>query len=334
MGACRRPAIQGKSAPNAFHWGKLSSTVAVLSGFRRRPCRARPAGRPRRRARRPPLDTVKIVTGFPPGGTSDTLCRRVAENLRGGTYTKTALVENKPGAGGQIAVQAHEGRTDRRQRPAADAGLDADDLSAHLQEPGLRRLHRRHRRDAGLHLRFRLLRRSGRARQREGHPGLPRLVQGQSRQGQLRLAGGGRGAALHRRAAGPGRRHRAEARALSRHAARRPGPGRGPDPGGLGAGRRVHPAGQCRQDPLPRRVGRHAQPLCAQRPDLRRAGLQGPGVLRMVRLLRAGRHAGAGGAAGQRRPAHRAGPEGRDRWPGRDGPGGDVLDARSSSRRC
>ena len=56
-----------------------------------------------------PHDVVKIVTGFPPGGTSDTLCRRVAENLSGGTYTKSALVENKAGAGGQIAVQAMKG---------------------------------------------------------------------------------------------------------------------------------------------------------------------------------------------------------------------------------
>jgi tripartite-type tricarboxylate transporter receptor subunit TctC len=56
-----------------------------------------------------PLDSVKIITGFPPGGTSDTLCRRVAENLRGTAYTKSALVENKPGAGGQIAVQSMKG---------------------------------------------------------------------------------------------------------------------------------------------------------------------------------------------------------------------------------
>ena len=55
------------------------------------------------------LDTVKIITGFPPGGTSDTLCRRVAEGLRGGSYTKLALVDNKPGAGGQIAVQSMKG---------------------------------------------------------------------------------------------------------------------------------------------------------------------------------------------------------------------------------
>jgi tripartite-type tricarboxylate transporter receptor subunit TctC len=56
-----------------------------------------------------PLEVVKIVTGFPPGGTSDTLCRRVAEKLRGGAYTKSALVDNKAGAGGQIAVQSMKG---------------------------------------------------------------------------------------------------------------------------------------------------------------------------------------------------------------------------------
>src|SRR5258707_2182485 len=53
-----------------------------------------------------PLEVVKIVTGFPPGGTSDTLCRRVAENLRGGVYTKSALVATKASPVGQIAVQS------------------------------------------------------------------------------------------------------------------------------------------------------------------------------------------------------------------------------------
>jgi tripartite-type tricarboxylate transporter receptor subunit TctC len=51
------------------------------------------------------METVKIVTGFPPGGTSDTLCRRVAESLRG-NYAKAAFVENRTGAAGQIAVEA------------------------------------------------------------------------------------------------------------------------------------------------------------------------------------------------------------------------------------
>lgn len=49
------------------------------------------------------IDTFKIVTGFAAGGTSDTLCRRVATKMSPG-YANTAVVENRTGAGGQIAV--------------------------------------------------------------------------------------------------------------------------------------------------------------------------------------------------------------------------------------
>jgi tripartite-type tricarboxylate transporter receptor subunit TctC len=49
------------------------------------------------------VESVKIVTGFPPGGTSDTICRRVAERLAP-TYARSAVVDNKTGAGGQIAI--------------------------------------------------------------------------------------------------------------------------------------------------------------------------------------------------------------------------------------
>ncbi|WP_157269626.1 Bug family tripartite tricarboxylate transporter substrate binding protein [Azohydromonas aeria] len=49
------------------------------------------------------VDTLKIVTGFAAGGTSDTVCRRLADALRN-QYARTALVENKTGAGGQIAI--------------------------------------------------------------------------------------------------------------------------------------------------------------------------------------------------------------------------------------
>ncbi len=52
-----------------------------------------------------PYDAVKIITGFPPGGTSDTICRRVASKLAPG-YGKSVVVENRAGAGGQIAVQS------------------------------------------------------------------------------------------------------------------------------------------------------------------------------------------------------------------------------------
>jgi tripartite-type tricarboxylate transporter receptor subunit TctC len=50
------------------------------------------------------VDTLRIITGFAAGGTSDTICRRVAQRLQG-EYAKAAVVENKTGAGGQIAIQ-------------------------------------------------------------------------------------------------------------------------------------------------------------------------------------------------------------------------------------
>jgi tripartite-type tricarboxylate transporter receptor subunit TctC len=51
------------------------------------------------------FDTVRIITGFPPGGTSDTICRRVASKLAP-AYGKSVVVENRTGAGGQIAIQS------------------------------------------------------------------------------------------------------------------------------------------------------------------------------------------------------------------------------------
>jgi tripartite-type tricarboxylate transporter receptor subunit TctC len=50
------------------------------------------------------IENLKIVTGFAPGGTSDTTCRRVATRMSPG-YANVAVVENRSGAGGQIAVQ-------------------------------------------------------------------------------------------------------------------------------------------------------------------------------------------------------------------------------------
>lgn len=54
-------------------------------------------------ARAQTLDTARILTGFPAGGTVDVVARRMADRLRG-SYAKTVLVENKPGAGGRLAV--------------------------------------------------------------------------------------------------------------------------------------------------------------------------------------------------------------------------------------
>ena len=49
------------------------------------------------------LATARILTGFPAGGTLDAVARRVADNMRS-SYAKVVLVENKPGAGGRLAV--------------------------------------------------------------------------------------------------------------------------------------------------------------------------------------------------------------------------------------
>jgi tripartite-type tricarboxylate transporter receptor subunit TctC len=49
-------------------------------------------------------ELLRIITGFAAGGTSDTICRRCATQLAP-SYAKTAVVENRTGAGGQIAIQ-------------------------------------------------------------------------------------------------------------------------------------------------------------------------------------------------------------------------------------
>ena len=49
------------------------------------------------------LERARILCGFPLGSTSDAMSRRVAEKLRG-TCANNVVVDNKPGAGGQIAI--------------------------------------------------------------------------------------------------------------------------------------------------------------------------------------------------------------------------------------
>ena len=53
---------------------------------------------------------VKIVLGFPAGATSDLLTRLVADHMRQ-TLGQPVIVENKPGAGGQIANEGVKGAT-------------------------------------------------------------------------------------------------------------------------------------------------------------------------------------------------------------------------------
>src|SRR3712207_1134277 len=54
----------------------------------------------------PTLDRLaRIVIGFPPGGSSDTVARIYAERLRG-AYAPQVVVENRAGATGRLALEA------------------------------------------------------------------------------------------------------------------------------------------------------------------------------------------------------------------------------------
>jgi tripartite-type tricarboxylate transporter receptor subunit TctC len=49
---------------------------------------------------------VRILVGAPPGGTTDTMARSLAQELGRALGGRTVLVENRPGAGGNIAAEA------------------------------------------------------------------------------------------------------------------------------------------------------------------------------------------------------------------------------------
>ena len=48
-------------------------------------------------------ELARILIGFPPGGSTDVIARRLADKMKG-QYASSVIVENKPGAGAQIAV--------------------------------------------------------------------------------------------------------------------------------------------------------------------------------------------------------------------------------------
>jgi tripartite-type tricarboxylate transporter receptor subunit TctC len=82
----RRQALHNLSLPLA------SSALSPLSAFAQNTL---------------PIEQVKVVCGFPAGGTADTTSRRVADKLGGSAFTRNnAVVENKTGAGGRIAIEA------------------------------------------------------------------------------------------------------------------------------------------------------------------------------------------------------------------------------------
>lgn len=53
------------------------------------------------------VDQCKIFYGFPAGSSGDSVARRVGEKMAGTAFSKNAaVVENKPGAGGRIALES------------------------------------------------------------------------------------------------------------------------------------------------------------------------------------------------------------------------------------
>jgi tripartite-type tricarboxylate transporter receptor subunit TctC len=55
--------------------------------------------------------TLRILVGFPPGGGTDAIARVLADALKDELGGATIIVENKPGAGGQLAAQALKAAT-------------------------------------------------------------------------------------------------------------------------------------------------------------------------------------------------------------------------------
>lgn len=64
---------------------------------------ALPAAWPRIARAQAPLDQLRIVVGYPPGGSIDIVARELAERLAP-RHARQVLVDNKPGAAGRLAV--------------------------------------------------------------------------------------------------------------------------------------------------------------------------------------------------------------------------------------
>jgi tripartite-type tricarboxylate transporter receptor subunit TctC len=79
--------------------------LSTRRAFVRSTCALASLGLPRAARAQGSPDLARILCGFPAGGTSDAMSRRIADKLRG-SYAPNVVVENKTGAGGQAAIAA------------------------------------------------------------------------------------------------------------------------------------------------------------------------------------------------------------------------------------
>ncbi len=78
---------------------RLASLLACMAAF------AAPAPAQTQTAADYPSRGLRVIVPFPPGGASDTLGRMVAQHLSA-AWGQAAVVENRPGAGGNIGAEA------------------------------------------------------------------------------------------------------------------------------------------------------------------------------------------------------------------------------------
>src|SRR6218665_169587 len=109
---CPRPPAAGATRmmhtrPQFIHPPRCAPPLTPPSPPAPRAGPAAPRGpRPPRPVRAQAIGPVKILYGFSAGSAGDTVARRVGDKLAGSAYTShAAVVENKPGASGRIALE-------------------------------------------------------------------------------------------------------------------------------------------------------------------------------------------------------------------------------------
>src|ERR1044071_1761800 len=78
--------------------GVLQAAAAVGAGL------ASPLASPGLVRAQDAIDSLKILVGFPPGGSADVVSRHLGERLAPG-FARNVIVDNRPGAAGRIAIE-------------------------------------------------------------------------------------------------------------------------------------------------------------------------------------------------------------------------------------